>query len=228
MKYDEQKRLIQKVFRKIKNTSITIGDLKKLLKTEPLKSNKMPEMHYPKINFTISKVEIEKLIESKILKEKEDGFEWNFHTGTMNAEVKLLYALAWKNGDLIKLHHIIRGIQGDESVKKKGEVFHQFGKHLANRKIEPIVDQHVIRAFMFNQELNKKSNIDEKKIEKILNSEKVKSDQIEQYKIWFNEILKSKKKKDEYMYHIDQILFATGKAIKLPRKEKKKISSIPT
>ena len=61
---------------------------------------------------------------------------------------KLLYAIVWKNGDLLKLRHVIHGIV-DSDVGRKGKngvVFYQFGKHLSKLG-KPIIDQHVLRAF---------------------------------------------------------------------------------
>jgi hypothetical protein len=56
--------------------------------------------------------------------------------------------MAWKNNDLKKLKHIIEGIKDENEYKKTGIVFYQFGKHLRNIG-EPIIDQHVLRAFQF-------------------------------------------------------------------------------
>ena len=60
---------------------------------------------------------------------------------------KLLYAALWKNGDLLKITHIIRGIQGDDTAESSAMTFYYFGKFLANPAKSPIIDQHVIRAY---------------------------------------------------------------------------------
>ena len=63
--------------------------------------------------------------------------------------IKLLYSQIWKNGGVPKLEHIARGAAAGDpaTVTRQGAVFHQFGVHLADRSRQPIVDQHVIRAY---------------------------------------------------------------------------------
>jgi hypothetical protein len=61
---------------------------------------------------------------------------------------KLLYALAWKNGDLRKVKHIVAGIlSSEDDAANKAIVFNQFGIYLSGKRNEPIIDQHVLRAF---------------------------------------------------------------------------------
>lgn len=59
---------------------------------------------------------------------------------------KLFYAALWKNGDLRKLLHIVNGIKGEPS-NAQAVTFHHFGKFLAQPEENPIIDQHVIRAY---------------------------------------------------------------------------------
>ena len=50
-------------------------------------------------------------------------------------------------GDLKKITHIIEGYNFWRRWKGNGITFYQFGKYLSNKKAEPIIDQHIIRAF---------------------------------------------------------------------------------
>src|SRR5690606_17466080 len=123
------------------------------------------------------------------------------------------YSVLWKNGDLRKLNHIIQGIsEGDEETEKvDGPVFYQFGKFLAN-KSEPVIDQHVIRAFavyrpIYNEsvdELRKIDVINKKHLNYTIN-----------YKDWFSKLPNQVKQIPEASYYIDKLLFAAGKSIKL-------------
>lgn len=61
---------------------------------------------------------------------------------------KLLYAALWKNGDILKISHIINGLKGKEDTQATAMTFHHFGKFLANPEENPIIDQHVIRAYI--------------------------------------------------------------------------------
>jgi hypothetical protein len=63
---------------------------------------------------------------------------------------QILYVLVWKQGQRNRVGQIARGLSHPESrrfgdLEKDRVVFHQFGKHIANRD-EPIVDQHSARA----------------------------------------------------------------------------------
>jgi hypothetical protein len=60
---------------------------------------------------------------------------------------KLLYAVLWKNGDLAKVKHVVKGILDKRDESDNSIIFYQFGRHLSEKKSEPIVDQHVLRAF---------------------------------------------------------------------------------
>ena len=162
---------------------------------------KFDQEKYPRLNLSISKEEIEKLKEEKFI---TDDNTVNVISNALPI-TKLLYAVLWKQGDLAKIKHIISGIisQADEEYNK-GLIFYQFGKHLSNKNKEPIVDQHVLRAwetFYNNTNLKK---------EKQSPSQLIKG-----YKKWLNESLRVEFKTCEnYLYHIDKLLFAVGKYIK--------------
>src|SRR5690606_32497026 len=98
---------------------------------------------------------------------------------------KLLYSVLWKNGDLLKVKHIIEGIVSEEiDDKENGLVFYQFGKYLAKMPGEPIIDQHVLRAFGAY-----KANGDKEKLKRLkrLSLITIKEKKlIYEYKSWLN------------------------------------------
>jgi hypothetical protein len=145
-----------------------------------------------------------------------------------------MYSLIWKNGDLLKIKHIISGILGEviidnnhteievEENNKTDEnsplVFNQFGKYL-NDKVEPIIDQHVIRAFaVYKAKYNVDSEINEVNENRQISTLKYKlhNQLVNEYKEWLisNEITSELKNIDGYKYYIDKLLFAAGKSIK--------------
>lgn len=59
---------------------------------------------------------------------------------------KFFYSALWKNGDLPKLPHLVNGIKGEPN-NAQAVTFYHFGKFLAQPEENPIIDQHVIRAY---------------------------------------------------------------------------------
>lgn len=205
----EAKKLVDETFVEIEKAK-TIDNLKDTLKKFDDKYV-MPEKKYPKIEFSISKAELEILNDFSL--NEDDTIKLINDKVRGNTLAKLLYALAWKNGDLVKLQHIIKGIKNegeDSDVKEDGLVFYQFGKYLSNKKNEPIIDQHVLRAFAISG-ISEKSKENEvsfwQKIELINKSNKF---LISEYKIWLSKL----KIESGSVYYIDKILFALGKTIK--------------
>ena len=206
---EDIEKFTHEVFEEIKNKK-TNRELEDMVNSnETLKTNRISIDKYPPIKFSITPEEI------KSLKDKinEDGdLSKKLSSEIEGTLAKLLYAMAWKNGDLPKLKHIINGIldsEKDSDEQDTALVFHQFGKHSANPSKEPIIDQHVLRAFAVR---NKQFAIGNKlkytpKEQKIL---------IDEYKKWLgsNDIQQKLRNDDCYMYYIDLVLFATGKAIK--------------
>ena len=151
---------------------------------------------YPDIKFNITVNEIEIL--------KQNGYiteDYFFDSGLskrkeLSSLEKLLYSIIWKQGDLKKEKHIISGICGKNTVRK---VFNQFGKYL-NDKNEPIIDQHVVRAYIYFKE---KIIIDDIKDKHI--------------KIYSDECIKWIKNYDLFKIDknlLDELLFSFGKKIK--------------
>jgi hypothetical protein len=202
-----------------------------------LTKNRMNAEKYPQINFLISKEEI-KLLISQDLINSDYHFNNNFANTLTSPVEKIMYSLIWKNGDLLKIKHIVAGIL-DEVVQDESQsdnddhentpdensplVFNQFGKYL-NNKDEPIIDQHVIRAFaVYKAKYNINPELNEVKDKRQISTLKYKihSQLLHDYKEWLisNEISFELKKIDGYKYYIDKILFAAGKSIKLKVKK---------
>lgn len=215
--------LVEKVFNVIKQSQ-TIDELKtKADKLNlPLYAHLKSE-RYPKITFNITKEEIQELCDNQILDKNnlltEDAPK-KFDTVS-----KLLYALVWKNGDLKKIKHIVQGVldsHNDDDTKDDGLVFYQFGKYLSKTKGQPIIDQHVIRAFGVYKTKNTEQFC------KLQSLNKTHKSIINEYKEWLisEEIPEGLKSNIEYSYYIDRLLFALGKTIKHKKPISSKVTSL--
>ena len=201
---------LEKAFKKIEEAK-TQEDLNQIWKNE-LEKYPYTESKYPEINISISKAEIEKLKGNRTL--NEDG---NFDDEQLkkldkfSTIEKLLLAMVWKNGDLNKIKHIVSGIEDTCLKETKAKVFTQYGKHLRNPE-EPIIDQHVLRAFKyFGKELC------EDKVRKSVTIKKSDVTYINEYKVWVNELSYNIDPKNlrEIMREIDKLMFVIGKGIKI-------------
>lgn len=181
-----------------------------------LTKNRMSMDGYPKIEYKINQNEIQSLLDNKIL-DNDLNFTKDITAKLTDPLTKLLYATSWKNGDLKKVKHIIRGIldiEKENSDQDEALVFYQFGKYLTKTPGQPIIDQHVIRAFA----IYKLTDIDQttalRQIEIIDKRHKT---IIRQYKDWLtsDELTNELRNESDYTYHIDKLLFATGKTIKI-------------
>ena len=151
---------------------------------------------YPNLEFNITKDEIE-ILKGKEFITTENNLNISLSKKqNLSTLEKILYALIWKNGDLPKIKHIISGIYGKEST---GKVFNQFGKHLCNNE-ELIIDQHVLRAYIYYKEGNIIKKIGDKVFNKYSND----------YKTWINKRKIFKENKNL----MDDYLFAIGKKLK--------------
>jgi len=192
-------------------TSKTVEEVEKIL--DDLKIDmkyRMDDNVYPRLRFKITKQEIEELKERGIITAD------NLLADLSNADplTKLLYSVSWKNGDLRKVKHIIEGIvSGQQDEKENGLVFYQFGKYLTKKPGEPIIDQHVLRAFGIFKANGNKDKIEKlKRLSLITKKEK---ELIDQYKLWLRtELRKELRDNDNYSYHVDKVLFAVGKSVK--------------
>ena len=165
---------------------------------------------YPEIRFKIEKRDIEDLIRKGIITE-EKKLSKSFDGEALS---KLLYAVLWKNGDLSKLKHIIEGILGEkEEEKDSGLVFYQFGKYLTKKEDEPIIDQHVLRAFGIYRANGNEDEI--KQLKKLSLITKKQKGLIRDYKNWLKTGLQPALiAEDNYSYEVDKLLFALGKSVK--------------
>lgn len=192
-------------------TSKTVDDVEKILDDLKIDAKyRMDDKVYPRLKFKITEQEIDDLKEKGLITAD------NLLTDISNADplTKLLYSVSWKNGDLKKVKHIIEGIiAGQADEKENGLVFYQFGKYLTKKPGEPIIDQHVLRAFGIY-----KAHGDNDKIERLKRLSLItKRDKglIEQYKLWLRTgLTKELRDIEDYSYHVDKVLFAVGKSIK--------------
>lgn len=183
--------------------------------TDAERKKNFPGKNYPQLKFSITPDDINTLKRAKFL--EEDGslsLNCANESALKSPLEKLLFSVLWKNGDLGKEKYITDGVMGNrDNVKvtdEKGLVFYYFGKHL-NQKINPIIDQHVIRAFMIYKIGN------EKNCEEILRKKTVSAKDKEiclKYIVWQNQLLLKKADKEMFSYRVDRLLFGLGKSIK--------------
>jgi len=133
---------------------------------------------------------------------------------------KLLYLMAWKQGDMDKFDHIVAGINSPKEIDlaysddRTSYVFFQFGRHITHN--EPIVDQHSIRAFTalvqekkIIREALKNEKIQYQYIKDSLGS-KLHKKLIVEYVQW----VKSIELQCDKMHKIDNIMYSLGKYLK--------------
>jgi hypothetical protein len=180
-----------------------------------LSKNRMNLDSYPKIEFEVNQKDIQTLLDNKIL-DNNLNFTADVTSKLTDPLTKILYATAWKNGDLKKIKHIIKGVVDSEeenSEQDEALVFYQFGKYLTKKQGQPIIDQHVIRAFsIYNL-----TDLDQTKtLRQIGIIDKRHKEIIAKYKDWLTseELSDELKSEVDYIYHIDRLLFAAGKTIK--------------
>ena len=169
---------------------------------------------YPPVNFNVSKNEIKDLVEKGLLTE-------DYQVGDVSKETpltRLLYSMIWKQGDLPKLKHIVEGVASDNNTEKNTAlVFYQFGKYMTKEIGEPIIDQHVLRAFGIYRAL-KSEERDLEEINRLISLGTLKKKDkplIAAYKDWLKSGLTEELRAyADYTYHVDKVLFAVGKKIK--------------
>lgn len=201
--------IIERTFDKL-HASRTIAQVEKIISDLGVEKYQMDDENYPKIDFKISKEEIEELKDKGIIKRDNTLSNISYSDPLTN----LLYSVLWKNGDLKKVKHIIEGIiSGQQDEKENGLVFYQFGKYLTKKPGEPIIDQHVLRAFGIFKAKGDKDKIERlRRLSLITKKEK---ELIEQYKFWLRTDLTTELRDiDQYSYHVDKVLFAVGKSVK--------------
>lgn len=195
--------MVEKIFRAIENAK-SISDLKEICEYPEISDSLIDQAKYPRINFTISAEDINFLIASGKVNQDYFTLSDNFMPETLME--KLLYSLIWKQGDVEKISKIIQGINNAPN-DSDSIVFYYFGKHLANKR-NPIIDQHVIRAFKCHEKGISYANL------KAL-SQKHNKDDVYRYLSWIKEVALKFTDIEDCIYEIDRILFALGKTIKV-------------
>ena len=209
------------IFELIKKSK-TILDLESIPdKLEIPIKNRMNVDGYPKIEFSISQEEIQSLLDNKIIDDNLN-FTKDITSKLADPLSKLLYATSWKNGDLKKVKHIIKGIldsENESSDQDEALVFYQFGKYLTKAVGQPIIDQHVIRAYSIYSSTD---NTEVERLRKLETIDKTHKTIINEYKTWLtsDNLRQELRNEKDYTYYVDKLLFATGKTIKFrkPRK----------
>jgi hypothetical protein len=196
--------------------SKTILDVENIADTVKIpEKNRMKIDGYPKIEFKISSDEIQTLLTENLI-DKGLNFATDVTSKLSDPLTKLLYATAWKNGDLKKVKHIIKGVldsENKDSEQDNALVFYQFGKYLTKKSGQPIIDQHVIRAFAIYNMTDTSQITTLRKMEVLSKKHKI---TINEYKNWLisDDLTSELRSETDYSYHIDKLLFATGKTIK--------------
>jgi hypothetical protein len=211
----EAKKLTDEVFELI-SKSKSIQDLECIPeKLEIIKENWLNEEIYPKLDFSIKQKEIQKLIKNNII-DDQLNFTANIDKKISDPLTKLLYATLWKNGDLKKIRHILKGIlnaEEENSEQNEALVFYQFGKYLTKTPGKPIIDQHVIRAYAVYSSTEIKQVKKYRRINALNKTHKI---LIDQYITWgtSEKVCYLLQAQRETIYYIDKLLYATGKTIK--------------
>jgi hypothetical protein len=206
---------IEEIFTQIKNAK-SIEELKSIQNQDQyayLKKYDIPESKYPRLDISLTTKDIEFLKQRNLLDKNGFLFKGIAKNNSLSPLEKLLYSILWKSGDLVKgkEKHIHDGVSGKDD-KKDALVFYYFGKHLAD-KSNPIIDQHVIRAWKAFQALEDKSqNFEEKLSEKDVTPKD--KDTCEKYIKWHNDFDLKKVEPIEFTYYVDRLLFALGKYLK--------------
>ncbi len=109
----EAKKFTNDIFDLIKKAK-TISDIENISDKMAIHiKNRMKVDDYPKIEFSINQNEIQSLKDSNLI---DDNlyFTTDITSKLTDPLTKLLYAISWKNGDLKKTKHIIKGILDSE------------------------------------------------------------------------------------------------------------------
>jgi len=209
---------VKKIFRLIENAS-SIDELKEIQNEFTLKEIKdyFPSDKYPQLKFSLSTDELEQLKKEKILDSNGSISKNCAENNVLKTPLeKLLYAVLWKNGDLGKEKHIadgVLGIRDNQEIKnEKGLVFYHFGKHLQN-KTNPIIDQHVIRAFKLYEASDSRLEDIDKILKKETLNAKDKSTFL-RYVEWQNKHRLKDSDPIAFTYYLDRLLFGLGKSLK--------------
>lgn len=210
--------LVKNTFTAILNAH-DVSALKKILThDQTLNTWRMDRSKYPELQLELTSEDIGSLMADKL--DEDLRLHADLSARLETPLEKLLYALVWKNGDLQKVAHIIKGaadVRPTSLTNGPGQVFRQFGRHLADRS-ESIVDQHVLRAFELYEQMNDRDSTKVKAIRKKINWDKDVAC-IERYKRWLCVHFKERQDSEPgYVVNIDMVLFSLGRAVKITSK----------
>ncbi|VVN34746.1 hypothetical protein PS662_05089 [Pseudomonas fluorescens] len=210
-------KLVETTFSEILKAK-NVSDLKQILNSDPLLEKwQMDRTKYPELQLELTAQDISSLMAGKV--DKDLRLHADLSARLETPLEKLLYALVWKNGDLQKVAHIIKGaadVRPTSLINGPGQVFRQFGRHLADRS-ESIVDQHVLRAFELYEQIDTPDSATVKAKRKKINWDKDVAC-IERYKGWLSKHFKGRQDSEPgFVVNIDMVLFALGRAVKTTR-----------
>jgi hypothetical protein len=169
------------------------------------------EDKYPPIDLTVQNDAVSLLITEGIINSD--------HTINLAGEnrfstfEKLLLAVLWKNGHIMRIQPILDGITGiRKSNSDFGVIFRQFGRSLVDPE-EPIVDQHVLRAFSAYGDLSEVKG--RRKVPRKVAFKESDQELINAYRAWFKSVLHEvpTEQKTKFKYRLDKLLFALGKGL---------------
>jgi hypothetical protein len=225
MPKEEVINLVERVFNVILNSTDLNDIIDLLIKEKKLAANKINELKFPRISFHLTHNDIFELKSKNYINE-----DYKFILNPKDLEnestlTKLLYSIVWKNGDLGKEGHILKGIDGVKKDDDKALVFYQFGKYIGDiHKKEPIIDQHTLRAYgiylCLTNQISRIGNggkqiMDIDYYRKLSLTKKSEIPLIEDYKKFIQSHFLYTE--NDFVYSLDMILFALGKAIKLSK-----------
>lgn len=221
MNNQEAKNLVENLIGKISNAK-TIHSLHHIpfelnLKDEITKN--MPGAMYPKLGMKISPEDIKQLQASGCVNE-EMQFSHTIATGQgsngsqLTALEKLLFSVIWKNGDLGKEKHLIKGVLNTGHNENTGTVFYEFGGYLSGRN-PFILDQHTLRCFGVYFENEDISLTLARKMSVVKAQQYDHQKWIAAYKHFYDELLKETAHDSNFLYEVDRLLFGVGKLIKI-------------
>jgi hypothetical protein len=167
---------------------------------------------YPSFDFRLSPDDINNLRISGIINGSNKLEPSKFPPDPLS---KLLGALLWKNGDINKVQHIIDGILGlSQDRSEYSLIFKQYGTSLSSDE-EPIVDQHVLRAFeIFILEPYSEAAVEKSRKKSLFKT--VDRPLLDKYRSWFQHLLSKvpNSERGRYSDTVDKIIFIHGKAVK--------------
>ncbi len=216
----EKRNWVLKIFENLKNVK-TINELRNLeINSEIEEKDRMKTDNLHKIQFSISPDEINNLIQDGMIN-LDFSFNQDISRCLNDTITKLLFAIAWKNGDLNKIKHIVNGIYNSKKDINtdfgSSIVFQQFGRFIANQNDNPIIDQHVIRAYLAFKAQNVEEFIKAQKLKAVTNKHlEIVIEYINWLKSGFFEI--ELKNNPEFNYYVDKLLYGVGKTIKIKSK----------